>query len=230
MVNGVRFLISKEENLASGPETRLDRSELLCRRVLSQCKRDRESVWHRHQKWAESESALLASYQGLIYFFSWLLKIERSYQTHSHNLHLKIKGLELTTEKSYQKRIIRRFLLRMRNMSLSKIHCCYIIISTEFKEKHSLEQHELFCFIIISSGLKENKGLCTKTKECRKKSLSLSPPREPWTPSSLWALDSISTYLRINSLTYAHISQTLKILQWTIYSANQQKLKKKQKN
>ena len=25
-------------------------------------------------------------------------------------------------------------------MSLSKIHCCYIIISTELKEKHSLEQ------------------------------------------------------------------------------------------
>ena len=91
-------------------------------------------------------------------------------------------------------------------MSLRKIHCCYIIISTEFKEKHTLEQHELFCCVIVCSGIKENKVLCTKTKECRKKkSFSLSPPREPWTPSSLWALDSLSTNLRINSVTYTHI-------------------------
>ena len=38
------------------------------------------------------------------------LTIERSYQTHSHNILLKIT------------RLVRRFLLR-RNMSLSKIHC-----------------------------------------------------------------------------------------------------------
>ena len=36
-------------------------------------------------------------------------------------------------------RLVRRFLLR-RNMSLSKIHCCYIIISTELKEKHTLKK------------------------------------------------------------------------------------------
>ena len=65
--------------------------------------------------------------------------------------------------------LVRRFLLRRRNMSLRKIHCCYIIISTEFKEKHTLEQHELFCCVIVCSGIKENKVLCTKTKECRKK-------------------------------------------------------------
>ena len=41
-------------------------------------------------------------------------------------------------------------------MSLSKIHCCYIIISAEFKEKHTLKQDELFCCVIISSGLKES--------------------------------------------------------------------------
>ena len=35
-------------------------------------------------------------------------------------------------------------------MSSSKIHFCYIIISTEFKEKHTLEQDELFCCVIIS--------------------------------------------------------------------------------
>ena len=40
-------------------------------------------------------------------------------------------------------------------MSLSKIYCS-IIISTELKEKHTLEQDVLFCFVIISSGLKES--------------------------------------------------------------------------
>ena len=49
-----------------------------------------------------------------------------------------------------------------------------------------------------------------KTKQCRKKCLSFlslkslgpfSPLRGPWTPYSLWALDSLSTYLRINSFT-----------------------------
>ena len=39
-------------------------------------------------------------------------------------------------------------------MSSSKIHYCYTIISTELKEKHPLEEGELFCPIIISSGLK----------------------------------------------------------------------------
>ena len=41
-------------------------------------------------------------------------------------------------------------------MSLSKMHCSYIIISTELKEKHNFEQDELFCCIIISSGFKES--------------------------------------------------------------------------
>ena len=40
-------------------------------------------------------------------------------------------------------------------MSLSKIHCCYIIISIELKEEHTFEQDELFCCVLISSGLKE---------------------------------------------------------------------------
>ena len=45
--------------LASGgevnlePETRLNRSELLCNKVLLKYRRDRESFWHRHQKGAE---------------------------------------------------------------------------------------------------------------------------------------------------------------------------------
>ena len=69
---------------------------------------------------------------------------------HSHNLHFKITGL------------VRR-LLKRRNMSSSRIHC-YKTIGTEFKGKHILEQNELFCCAIISSGFKE------------KKLLSFSPP------------------------------------------------------
>ena len=72
------------------------------------------------------------------------LTIERFYQTHSHNTHFKMTVL------------IRR-LLRRRNMSLSRIYCCYIIIGTDFKENHILEQDELFCFVIISSELKKKK-------------------------------------------------------------------------
>ena len=41
-------------------------------------------------------------------------------------------------------------------MPLSKIHCCYIIISTELKEKRTLEQDGLFWCAIISSGLKDS--------------------------------------------------------------------------
>ena len=44
-------------------------------------------------------------------------------------------------------------------MSSSMIHCCYIIIGTEFKGEHILEQDELFCCAIISSELKE-KNIC----------------------------------------------------------------------
>ena len=117
-------------------------------------KRDRETFWHRHQK-GDGECPPASLNQSLIYF----------YQTHSHNIHLKLTRLELTIERYYQTpshnihlkitRLSRKFLLRRRNMSLSKIHCCYIIISTELKEKHTLEQDELFCCVIISSGLKE---------------------------------------------------------------------------
>ena len=41
-------------------------------------------------------------------------------------------------------------------MSSSKIHYCYIIISTELNEKHTLEQDALFCCVIISSGLQDS--------------------------------------------------------------------------
>ena len=47
-------------------------------------------------------------------------------------------------------RLVRRFLLRRRNLSSSsKIRCCYIIISTELKGIHTLEQNELFCCVSI---------------------------------------------------------------------------------
>ena len=82
------------------------------------------------------ECPTCSSYQGLMYFFNSLLKIKRSYQIHSHNLHLKIAVL------------VRKFLLR-RNISWSKVPCCYIIINTELKEKHTLEKDELFCSVII---------------------------------------------------------------------------------
>ena len=52
----VRFVIS--EDLASGPETRLDHSGLLCGRSFITVKRDRESFWHRHQKGGQRVSPL----------------------------------------------------------------------------------------------------------------------------------------------------------------------------
>ena len=47
------FLTLGGEEFNPGPETRLDRSELLCNKVLLKYKGDRESFWHRHQKGAE---------------------------------------------------------------------------------------------------------------------------------------------------------------------------------
>ena len=73
------------------------------------------------------------------------------YQTHSHNKHLKLTRLELTTERSYQThshnislkiaRLVRRFLSR-RNMSLSKILCYMTKQSKKKKKKFSLPPWE----------------------------------------------------------------------------------------
>ena len=52
------------------------------------------------------------------------LTIERFYQTHSHNIHFKIT------------RLVRRF-SRRRNLSSSRIRCCYIIL-TKTSESHSV--------------------------------------------------------------------------------------------
>ena len=56
------------------------------------------------------------SYQSFMYFFNWLLIVDRFSQTHSHNIHLPITGL------------VRSFLLEKRNMSSGKTRCYYIII------------------------------------------------------------------------------------------------------
>ena len=53
------FLTSGRQEFNLEPETRLDRSELLCNRVLLKYKRDRESFWHRHQKGTETVPPLL---------------------------------------------------------------------------------------------------------------------------------------------------------------------------
>ena len=47
------YLASGGEEFNPGPVMRLDCSELLCNKVLQKYKRDRESFWHRHQKWVE---------------------------------------------------------------------------------------------------------------------------------------------------------------------------------
>jgi len=44
MVEDVGCMISEEKDLASGPETRLDHSGLLCGRSFITVKRDRESL------------------------------------------------------------------------------------------------------------------------------------------------------------------------------------------
>ena len=77
-------------------------------------------------------------------------------------------------------------------MSQSRIHCCYIIIGTEFKGKHILEQDELFCCAIISSGLKEKKNICPFL--LLENSRPLSPPLGPRTfLINLLGIDSLTS-------------------------------------
>ena len=53
-------------------------------------------------------------------------------------------------------------------MFWSRMHCCYIVIGGGFKEKHILEQGEVF-----SSGLKEKNVLCDYVKKCRRNKKNL---------------------------------------------------------
>ena len=89
----------------------------------------------------------------------------RSYQTYSHSLHFKIMGLEPTINKKILPDPLSNIHFKMtgfvrrsprrRNMSSSKIHCCHIIIGTEFKKNISLSK--MNCFVVQSSALGLNK-------------------------------------------------------------------------
>ena len=59
------FLASRGDEFNPGPETRLDRSELLCNKVLLKYKGDRESFWHRASEGGIKSTPLLV--------FSWML-------------------------------------------------------------------------------------------------------------------------------------------------------------
>ena len=83
------FLAPGGEEFNPGPETRLDRSELLCNKVLLKYKGNRESFWHRHQKGAEKSTPLLVLTMRL-YNPKTVWRLQRPHQTHSHNLHLKV--------------------------------------------------------------------------------------------------------------------------------------------
>ena len=60
------FLASGGEEFIPGPEMRLDRSELLCNKVLLKYKGDRKSFCHRHQKGIERVPLASVS-NGVIY-------------------------------------------------------------------------------------------------------------------------------------------------------------------
>ena len=73
-------------------------------------------------------------------------------------------------------------------MSSSRIHCCYIVIGTEFKEKHILEQDEFFFSVQSSAlGLKEKTFVLFSSLRTPdhyfilENSRPLSSPWGPWT-------------------------------------------------
>ena len=100
--------------------------------------------------------------------------------------------------------LVRRF-SRRRNMPSSSIHGCYIIFGSQVKRKHILEQDELFCCAIISSGLTEKKNCPFLFLENAR---PLSCPWESWIGfSSLGTPEFLSTCLRIDSLTLSSPSR-----------------------
>ena len=176
MVNWVRLVIFKGQNFTKKPETWLQSfiwqkfyySEKGIEKASNTDLRRGQRVPH-HQSVARE----------LYSFFNWLLtidqknvsKLERSYQIHSHSIHLKITEL------------VRRF-LRRRNMSSSKIHCCYIILAKEFRKKK----------FVLSSSLRIPDSY-----------LLLESPR-PLSPP-----DFLSTCLEIDSLKTAQMVNLYKI-------------------
>ena len=93
-VNGVGFMISKGENWASEPNIQLQSLSFVWQNFYCS-EKGRKFLTSE----GDRECPTLVSSRPYIFF-----------QTHSHNVYLKIAGL------------VRRFLLRRRNMSLSKIH------------------------------------------------------------------------------------------------------------
>ena len=73
--------------------------------------------WSPVAYWAPTD---LGNSSFSILSFYLFISIERSYQTHSHKI----------------TRLVRMSFLISRNMFSSKMHCYYIIISTQLKEKH----------------------------------------------------------------------------------------------
>ena len=61
MVNGIGFVISEEEDLALGPETRLDHSELLCGRSFITVKKDKEKFWQTSERGQREPHSLALS-------------------------------------------------------------------------------------------------------------------------------------------------------------------------
>ena len=74
-------------------------------------------------------------------------------------------------------------------MPSSSIHGCYIIFGSQVKRKHILEQDELFCCAIISSGLIEKKKKIVRFSSLRTPDpcLLLESPElvsPPWGPQN----------------------------------------------
>ena len=125
----------------------------VCNKVLLKYKGDRESFWHRHQKWAK-EYHFASISNGVIYSPMnpknvW--RLQRPHQTHSHNLHFKITELA--------RGLIQR-------LSSGRIHSC----------KDQTYSHNL-CFKIteLARGfnpktvLRQDTLLLYNPKECRGK-------------------------------------------------------------
>ena len=133
-MNSVRFMISTEENLALGPDKGLvTQSFCVAEIYYSEERTENASDTDTSERGRVPHSLVLSR----PYILFQLVTNNRKILPGPLPQQIKIIGL------------LKRFLLRSRNMSLSKIHCCNIIISTEFKEKHTLGQDYLFYSVIF---------------------------------------------------------------------------------
>ena len=128
------FLASRGEFNPS-PETRLDRSEPLGNRVLSKYKKDRESLWHRHQKGAERVPPPASVSNGVIYS-------PVSYYNESKECPEVAKILlDPLPQITFQDNRTSQKALRKEKLSSSRIHCCCIILNIESKPSCYLCNH-----------------------------------------------------------------------------------------